>query len=164
MFEIKVIDLNSNNAEKDFYESFKNTGFAVIKNHNVAERTLDDMYKHWSEFFYSNDKHYYKFTEKSLLAIENAHSKALCLKNTELSTLHLLNALVTQEDGLVSRIFEKMKLGSHGPPRRSSRRNKIMNARRLPDYNTFMEKYEGEKKRTQSKKLNHQSTSRPARR
>ena len=65
MFEIKVIDLNSKNAEKDFYESFKNTGFAVIKNHNLAERTLDDMYKHWSEFFYSNDKHYYKFTEKS---------------------------------------------------------------------------------------------------
>ena len=52
----------------------------------------------------------HKFTEKSLLAIENAHSKALSLKNTELSTLHLLNALITQKDGLVSRIFEKMKL------------------------------------------------------
>jgi len=51
-----------------------------------------------------------KFTEKSLSAIENAHSNAVRLKNTEISTLHLLNSLVTQENGLVSRIFEKMEL------------------------------------------------------
>ncbi len=53
-----------------------------------------------------------KFTEKSLSALENAHSEAVRLKNSELSTLHILNALVTQENGLVPRIFEKMQLDS----------------------------------------------------
>ena len=51
-----------------------------------------------------------KFTEKSLSALENAHSEAVRLHNSELSTLHLLNALVTQGNGLVPRIFEKMEL------------------------------------------------------
>jgi len=38
-----------------------------------------------------------KFTEKSLSALENAHSDAVRRKNSELSTLHLLHALAFQE-------------------------------------------------------------------
>ena len=53
-----------------------------------------------------------KFTEKSLSALENAHSDAVRRKNSELSTLHLLNALAFQENGLVPRIFEKLELDS----------------------------------------------------
>ena len=51
-----------------------------------------------------------KFTEKSLSAMENAHSDAVRRKNSELSTVHLLSALTFQENGLVPRIFEKMEL------------------------------------------------------
>ena len=53
-----------------------------------------------------------KFTGKSLLALENAHSDAVRRQNSELSTLHLLHALSFQENGLVPRIFEKMELDS----------------------------------------------------
>ena len=53
-----------------------------------------------------------KFTEKSLSALENAHNDAVRRKNSELSTVHLLSALTFQENGLVSRIFEKMELDS----------------------------------------------------
>ena len=53
-----------------------------------------------------------KFTEKSLSALENAHSDAVRRKNPELSTVHLLSALTFQENGLVPRIFEKMELDS----------------------------------------------------
>ena len=53
-----------------------------------------------------------KFTEKSLSALEKAHSEAVRLHNSELSSLHLLNALVTQENGLVPRIFEKIGIDS----------------------------------------------------
>ena len=53
-----------------------------------------------------------KFTEKSLSALENAHSDAVRRKNSELSTLHLLNALASQENGFVPRIFEKIELNS----------------------------------------------------
>jgi len=53
-----------------------------------------------------------KFTEKSLSALENAHSDAVRRKNPELSTVHLLSALTFQDNGLVPRIFEKMELDS----------------------------------------------------
>ena len=51
-----------------------------------------------------------KFTEKSLSALENAHSETIRCKNSELSTIHLLNSLSFQEKGLVPRIFEKMEV------------------------------------------------------
>ena len=51
-----------------------------------------------------------KFTDKSLSALDNALSEAVRLQNSELSTLHLLNALVQQENGFIPRIFEKMEL------------------------------------------------------
>ncbi|MBC8257639.1 MAG: ATP-dependent chaperone ClpB [SAR324 cluster bacterium] len=53
-----------------------------------------------------------KFTEKSLSALESAHSNAVRRHHSELSTLHLLHALVFQENGLVPRVFEKMDLNS----------------------------------------------------
>ena len=53
-----------------------------------------------------------KFTEKSLSALENAHSEAVRRNNSELSTIHLLYALAFQENGLVPIIFEKMELDS----------------------------------------------------
>ena len=53
-----------------------------------------------------------KYTEKSLSSLENAHSDAVRRNNSELSTVHLLSALTFQENGLVSRIFEKMELDS----------------------------------------------------
>ena len=49
-----------------------------------------------------------KFTEKSILALEKSQSNALRRNNSELTTLHLLDSLVFQEDGLVPRILEKI--------------------------------------------------------
>ena len=51
-----------------------------------------------------------KFTEKSLSALEFSQNDALQRKNSELTTLHLLNALLLQENGLVPRILETMDL------------------------------------------------------
>ncbi|MBF0353033.1 MAG: ATP-dependent chaperone ClpB [SAR324 cluster bacterium] len=50
-----------------------------------------------------------KFTEKSLEAIESAHSMATRFNHTEVDTIHLLHALVSQENGLIPRLLEKMK-------------------------------------------------------
>ena len=63
MFEIKKIDLNSTNAEVEFYKSFQNSGFAVIKNHSISENILNEMYLNWEKFFNSNEKFNYQFTE-----------------------------------------------------------------------------------------------------
>lgn len=53
-----------------------------------------------------------KFTEKSIEAIETAHSEAIKRQNPEISTLHLLWALVVQENGLVSGLLDKMEISS----------------------------------------------------
>ena len=54
-----------------------------------------------------------QFTEKSQLAINDAHSHALRGKQAELGTLNLLLALVEQDQGLVPRILEKLGLNAN---------------------------------------------------
>ncbi|MBF0277327.1 MAG: ATP-dependent chaperone ClpB [SAR324 cluster bacterium] len=51
-----------------------------------------------------------KFTEKALEAVNAANSAAIRAKNTEITTLHLLQGLLEQADGLVPSILEKLGL------------------------------------------------------
>ena len=75
-----------------------------------------------------------KFTEKSLLALENSQSEALRRKNSELNTVHLLNSLVFQENGLIQRILEKMNIDI---PKLSKLLEKSLNS--LPSYTGISE-------------------------
>jgi len=47
-------------------------------------------------------------TQKSVAAIETAHAEAVRRQHSELTALHLLHALVTQEQGLVPRLLDKL--------------------------------------------------------
>ena len=51
-----------------------------------------------------------KMTQKSLDAIESAHSEAVRRRHSELTTFHLLQALLNQEQGLVPKLLEKMEV------------------------------------------------------
>ncbi|ADO84538.1 ATP-dependent chaperone ClpB [Ilyobacter polytropus] len=51
-----------------------------------------------------------KYTEKSVLAINDAHNYALKYKHTNIKPEHLALALMTQNDGLIPRLLEKMGL------------------------------------------------------
>jgi ATP-dependent Clp protease ATP-binding subunit ClpB len=51
-----------------------------------------------------------KYTEKSVLAINDAHNYALKYKHTNIKPEHLTLALLTQNDGLIPRLIEKMGL------------------------------------------------------
>ncbi|WP_321330165.1 ATP-dependent chaperone ClpB [uncultured Ilyobacter sp.] len=51
-----------------------------------------------------------KYTEKSVLAINDAHNYALKYKHTNIKPEHLALALITQNDGLIPRLIEKMGL------------------------------------------------------
>ena len=51
-----------------------------------------------------------KYTEKSVLAINDAHNYALKYKHTNIKPEHLALALMTQNDGLIPRLIEKMGL------------------------------------------------------
>lgn len=51
-----------------------------------------------------------KFTQKSLEAIQSAHNIAVQNQNAQIEQEHLLYALLTQENGLVSELFKKMNI------------------------------------------------------
>ena len=50
-----------------------------------------------------------KFTEKSLLAFEASQNEATRRQNTQIISIHLLQALVAQENGLIPRLLERME-------------------------------------------------------
>ena len=52
-----------------------------------------------------------KFTQKSLEALQNAQRDAASRGNTQVEQEHLLLALLTQEDGLIGSLCEKMGVG-----------------------------------------------------
>lgn len=61
---LEAVDYQSTDAPKLFVESLRNTGFGVIKNHPISEALLLSIYKNWQDFFTSENKHDYRFTEK----------------------------------------------------------------------------------------------------
>ena len=60
-FNIKTIDYKNVNAPKDFVESLRNTGFAVLHNHGLDDNLINSVYSEWSSFFNSKKKYNYLF-------------------------------------------------------------------------------------------------------
>ncbi len=56
-----TIDYTDNSFGKDFVKSLHETGFAIIKNHNISDKLIDKVYIDWDRFFKSNEKHKYLF-------------------------------------------------------------------------------------------------------
>ena len=51
-----------------------------------------------------------KFTEKSLIALEVSQNEAIRRHNPQIISIHLLYALVAQENGLIPQLLEKMEV------------------------------------------------------
>ena len=51
-----------------------------------------------------------KFTQKSLEAIQTAQNVAIRNQNSQIEEMHLLSALLTQENGLIPQLFTKMTI------------------------------------------------------
>lgn len=64
--KILKIDFTSKQAGKELVESFKNTGFAVIQNHNISKELILKVYKEWEVFFKRSDKEKFKFNPNKL--------------------------------------------------------------------------------------------------
>ncbi|MDB9918909.1 isopenicillin N synthase family oxygenase [Amylibacter sp.] len=54
-FEILAIGLDEVDAPAKFAKSFRETGFAIIKDHNINADEIDRMYGVWTDFFASNE-------------------------------------------------------------------------------------------------------------
>ena len=54
-FEILAIGLDEVDAPAKFAKSFRETGFAIIKDHNISSDEIDRMYGVWTDFFASGE-------------------------------------------------------------------------------------------------------------
>jgi isopenicillin N synthase-like dioxygenase len=59
-FDVKIVDMESGKWPEMLAYSFRNTGFAILKNHGVDFRNIEVLYAQWAEFFASNQKYTYK--------------------------------------------------------------------------------------------------------
>jgi len=59
--QIDIIDLTKKNAKNKFVTSLKNTGFAVLNNHQIDINLINTTYNEWANFFNSKDKYDYMF-------------------------------------------------------------------------------------------------------
>ena len=62
--DILCIDYQSNNCAKLLEKSLRETGFAVITNHPISHRLIQDVYFEWKSFFSAKLKHNYIFNIK----------------------------------------------------------------------------------------------------
>jgi len=60
-FFIETIDFKSKFAPEILVKSLCETGFAVIRNHDVDKELIDSVYNEWKLFFNSKNKYNYKF-------------------------------------------------------------------------------------------------------
>ena len=63
--DVLTIDFNDSGAPAKFVDSFKSSGFAIIKNHPINSSLIENVYSNWRTFFNSNDKHKYIFDPQS---------------------------------------------------------------------------------------------------
>ena len=61
--QLKAVDFTSENAEKEFVESLRNTGFGVLKNHPISQDMVDAIYQNWQAFFDSTAKHNFVYNK-----------------------------------------------------------------------------------------------------
>ncbi len=77
-FNVKTIDYKSEKAQLELVQSLRNTGFAIIRNHDIDKKLISDVYSEWSDFFNGDFKHSYRFDIEKQdgyfpMKSENAH-------------------------------------------------------------------------------------------
>ena len=62
--DVSTIDFNHKDSPAKFVDSFKSSGFAIIKNHPIDSDLIDNVYDDWHSFFNSSNKFDYTFDPK----------------------------------------------------------------------------------------------------
>jgi isopenicillin N synthase-like dioxygenase len=63
--KLEAVDYQSPNAARDFVESLRQTGFGVLKNHPIEQKSVSDIYKHWATFFNDAQKEHFVYNKDS---------------------------------------------------------------------------------------------------
>lgn len=56
MVELVAVDYAAPDAEQQFVQSLRDTGFGVLRNHPIDESAVQNIYQHWKDFFNSDEK------------------------------------------------------------------------------------------------------------
>ncbi len=55
MVELVAVDYAAADAEQQFVQSLRDTGFGVLRNHPIEQSAVQDIYRHWTDFFNSDE-------------------------------------------------------------------------------------------------------------
>lgn len=63
--DVLRVDVESPTASEEFATSLRETGFAVLHNHPISQKLINDTYNEWQQFFKSSDKEKYRFNHQT---------------------------------------------------------------------------------------------------
>lgn len=63
--QLLAVDYLAPDADQQFVESLRQTGFGVLKNHPIAQSSVASIYRNWQDFFNSEEKWQYAFDQQS---------------------------------------------------------------------------------------------------
>ncbi|MGI4851834.1 MAG: isopenicillin N synthase family dioxygenase [Janthinobacterium lividum] len=81
---VQTIDFQKSTASRQFVDSLRATGFAVIQNHPVPVDLIQKTYDEWESFFASPDKHHYTYTtehQRGYFPFKSENAKGSALKD-----------------------------------------------------------------------------------
>ena len=61
MTQLAAVDYQAPDAEEQFVQSLRDTGFGVLRNHPIPETAVTSIYENWAEFFNSSEKDKFSF-------------------------------------------------------------------------------------------------------
>lgn len=91
---IQTINLLNPDSGKKLVQSLKETGFAVITNHDIDSDILNGAYSEWKDFFASEDKFKFQFNDQSgYFPFRSENAKGSSVKDLK-EFFHLFNPFV----------------------------------------------------------------------
>ena len=61
MTQLAAVDYQAPDAEEQFVQSLRDTGFGVLRNHPIPETSVTSIYENWAAFFNSDEKDKFSF-------------------------------------------------------------------------------------------------------
>ena len=61
--QLVAVDYKAPNAQEEFVQSLRETGFGVLKNHPIQQSLVQGIYDNWQGFFDSEEKNDYLYNK-----------------------------------------------------------------------------------------------------
>lgn len=58
---VQLVDFDSEDADQQFTQSLRKSGFAVLKNHPIDLKLIQDVYDGWYQYYQTDDKYEFPY-------------------------------------------------------------------------------------------------------